>query len=155
MLKNTLVGITILLISLVGLTAGSTSDARDVAEINCLAENIYYEARGEQYLGKVAVANVTMNRVKQDGFPDTVCDVVKQKTGSTCQFSWVCKRLHTREPKVGLQKEVELATAVYYGLVDDVTKGATYFHNVMVRPRWTNQHQQTVQIGKHLFWKAR
>ena len=60
-------------------------------EVDCLAKNIYFEAKGEPRAGKIAVAEVTMNRVKSKQFPRSVCAVVYQKTKGTCQFSWVCE----------------------------------------------------------------
>jgi spore germination cell wall hydrolase CwlJ-like protein len=58
-------------------------------QLLCMAKNIYYEAASESFEGKLAVAQVTMNRVNSKKFPSNVCDVVYQKTGSTYQFSWV------------------------------------------------------------------
>ena len=66
-----------------------TSDAK--REIACLAENIYFEAAHEPENGQLAVAFVTMNRVNSGKFADSICGVVKQKIGSTCQFSWWCE----------------------------------------------------------------
>ena len=80
----------------------TNNDSIDITEAICLATNIYHEARGESYAGKVAVANVTMNRVTSPKFPNTICDVVYQAQtkenwkGNTvpkrnkCQFSWYC-----------------------------------------------------------------
>ena len=61
-------------------------------EMNCLAKNIYFESRDQPYIGRLAVAQVTMNRVKSEEFPDTICDVVTQggERKHRCQFSWYC-----------------------------------------------------------------
>ena len=59
-------------------------------EVECLAQNIYFEAGAEPIAGKIAVATVTLNHVKQ-GFAKTICGVVKQKRNGVCQFSWVCQ----------------------------------------------------------------
>ena len=67
-----------------------TADAKK--QVTCLAENIYFEAAHEPLDGKKAVAFVTFNRV-QSGYADNICDVVQQKTGQTCQFSWYCDNL--------------------------------------------------------------
>ena len=70
-------------------------------EIDCLALNIYREAGIEKTEGKIAVALVTMNRLKNDAFPSSICKVVKQKTTKVCQFSWVCmKRLPSIDQKI-------------------------------------------------------
>ena len=62
-------------------------------EVDCLAENIYHEARTEGTKGQQAVALVTMNRLNNDKFPKKICEVVKQKTNGTCQFSWYCNKV--------------------------------------------------------------
>ena len=65
-------------------------------QIDCLADNIYYESAYEPESGQVAVALVTLNRVNHPAFPKDVCGVVKQKTNSTCQFSWFCMNVHRK-----------------------------------------------------------
>ena len=65
---------------------------RVLREVDCLAKNIYFEAGSESRAGKIAVAEVTMNRVKSREFPRSVCGVVYQKSRNICQFSWVCSR---------------------------------------------------------------
>ena len=62
-----------------------------IREVDCLAQNMYFEAGIESKAGKLAVAEVTMNRVKSSEFPNTVCEVVYQRTKYTCQFSWICE----------------------------------------------------------------
>jgi len=62
-------------------------------QVDCLAENIYYEAGYEPRDGKIAVAMVTLNRVQDPQFPKDICSVVKQKVKSTCQFSWFCEHI--------------------------------------------------------------
>jgi len=66
-----------------------TADAK--TQVECLAENIYFEAGHESDEGKIAVAFVTLNRVNSGRFENNICGVVKQKTGNTCQFSWYCE----------------------------------------------------------------
>ncbi len=61
------------------------------ADMHCLAHAIYYEARGERYVGMLAVANVIMNRVSDPDYPKTVCEVTRQRTRTTCQFEYYCK----------------------------------------------------------------
>ena len=69
------------------------------AELQCLALNIYHEAGAEPYIGKQAVAAVTLNRVKSTSFPTSVCGVVKQRNNKSCQFSWVCQRPNAQPEK--------------------------------------------------------
>lgn len=123
-------------------------------EIDCLANNIYREAGVEESRGMIAVALVTMNRLKTSGFPNTICKVVNQKKNSTCQFSWVCL---SRLPKMDMQiynYVRELATHVFlnHDLIEDFTDGALFYHADYVRPRWKNL-EVTTKIGRHIFYK--
>lgn len=123
-------------------------------QIDCLALNIYREAGIEETQGMLAVALVTMNRVKTQGFPDTVCKVVKQKTDKVCQFSWVCAN---RLPRIDAQiynYTRELATRIFlnHDLIEDFTYGALFYHADYVKPRW-KKLQVTTKIGRHIFYK--
>lgn len=123
-------------------------------EIDCLTQNIYHEAGIEEEEGKIAVALVTMNRVKTEGFPETVCKVVKQKTHKTCQFSWTCLKTLPRVDKQIYNYSRSLAIKVFFNhqIIEDTTQGALFYHANYVRPRWTNLEVTTV-IGKHIFYK--
>lgn len=134
-------------------TVGSGVFDRVEQEINCLAQNIYYEARGESHKGKIAVGFVTLNRVKSDGYPDSVCGVVTQKHKKTCQFSWFCNK---RLPKMKeeLYDDIRvLAEKIYFGELKDITGGATHFHSVSIQPIWANTKRVTAKIGNHLFYR--
>jgi len=137
-----------------------TVDAKQ--QVECLAQNIYYEAGHEPETGQVAVALVTLNRVKDGRFADDICSVVKQKTRVAhigdryvvCQFSWFCE---TRKP---IKQEVydrvmRVALYVYanYEMINDVTHGALYYHADYVNPRW--KLTKTVTIGRHIFYKEK
>jgi spore germination cell wall hydrolase CwlJ-like protein len=126
----------------------------DQREIDCLALNIYREAGIEEAQGKVAVALVTMNRLKADGFPNTVCKVVKQKTHKVCQFSWVCmNKLPSIDEKIYNYSKA-LATRVFlnHDLIEDFTEGALFYHADYVKPGW-KRLQVTTKIGRHIFYK--
>lgn len=123
-------------------------------EIDCLATNMYHESRGEGTRGIIAVANVTMNRLKSSKYPETVCSVVNQKVKSTCQFSWVCEQNIKIRNYVKYLEIRRLAERVYNGKVKDITKGATHFHNSNVFPSWASQLVHTTRIGNHLFYKT-
>lgn len=112
------------------------------SEIGCMAQNIYHEARGESFAGKLAVANVTMNRVHSGIFPNTVCDVVYQRG----QFSWV-SRLNAK--KHVPEEYHELAKHVIIGQRADNTNGSLFFANKHVKVR----RKQTTRIGNHIFYK--
>ena len=122
-------------------------------QVDCLAQNIYYEAGWEPEQGKVAVAMVTMNRLQQsERFGKDICSVVKQKVNSTCQFSWFCEgKKHVTNNFVYNQAR-EIAVYVYanYDKMHDITKGALYYHADYVRPGW--KLRRTVVIGRHIFY---
>lgn len=129
-------------------------------QVSCLAENIYFEAASESLLGKAAVAFVTLNRVVSGNFANTICGVVYQKIQGVCQFSWYCdpniankKLTIKRTPLYNDIKSLALEIIIYYPLLDDITKGATYFHNNTVNPGW--RLQKTGQIGNHVFYRNR
>lgn len=132
-------------------------------QVDCLAQNIYFEAGNEHDTGKVAVAMVTLNRVASGNYADDICSVVYQRTRNAenktvCQFSWTCQvkemtnRLTIRD--TSMYNEIrELSVRVYmnYGKIDDVTKGATYYHADYVNPGWNLP--KTTKIGRHIFYK--
>lgn len=125
-------------------------------EVECLAQNIYYEAAGEPRLGWLAVASVTMNRLISGNYASSVCGVVHQKTGSTYQFSWVGMRKRLSSINEEVYNEVlEVATTMYlnYDPSWDVTKGATFYHADYVNPGW--KHQKVKKIGRHIFYRSK
>lgn len=125
-------------------------------DVECLARNIYFESRGEGEKGMKSVAYTTLNRVKHNRFPASVCGVVKAKKKGTCQFSWVCsseKKIRNRE-----KYEEILALAVHilytYSPDRDPTKGATHFHSVSVSPKWDfSKMRRTAKVGRHVFYR--
>lgn len=141
----------ILLCSSVVVTSGVFDRVEE--EIECLAQNIYYEARGEPKKGKIAVGHVTLNRVKNKNYPDSVCEVVTQKYKSTCQFSWFCMPKLPRIREELYADIRRLAENIYYGEIKDVTNGATHFHSVNVYPVWAETKRVTAQIGNHIFYR--
>ena len=81
-------------------------------QVDCLADNIYYEAGHEPHDGKVAVALVTLNRLQDPRYPKDICSVVKQKVRSTCQFTWFCEKKKTAKEEVYSQAR-QVALHVY------------------------------------------
>ena len=124
-------------------------------QVDCLADNIYYEAGWEPEEGKQAVAFVTLNRVQDERFGKDICSVVKQKTNSTCQFSWFCEGKKAIRNMFVYNEAREIAVYVYanYENMRDVTKGALYYHADYVNPRW--KLEKTTKIGRHIFYKER
>lgn len=146
---------------------------RTSPEVECLAKNIYFEARGEPPIGQIAIINVTLNRVASDKFPDTICDVVKQARHSKwwkehhnrevpvrnrCQFSWYCDGLPDEPQDLEAYEEAHtLARAVSYSgfRMVDITNGALHYHAVYVNPYWAEHMTVTRTIGKHVFYASR
>ena len=131
-------------------------------ERECLAENVYFEARGQGQAGWVAVAQVTLNRVQDTRFPNTICEVVKQgltyESGhpikNKCQFSWFCdgKSDDPEDSKTWVQC-LTLARNILQGAYGDITEGATHYHSVYVNPYWADSLNETVVINEHIFYK--
>ena len=128
-------------------------------EIDCLTENIFHEAAYEPRDGQIAVALVTLNRVKSNVFPDTVCGVVHQKTSFynrvVCQFSWLCegkKNLTDKHQSVyNSVRDVALYVYFNHAVIEDLTQGAIYYHADYVSPGWSRL-KKTTQIGRHIFY---
>ena len=129
--------------------ASDEAHAASKDEKVCMALNIYHEARGEGFEGMMAVASVTMNRVKSSAYPASVCKVVYQHK----QFSWV---LDTRvNPVVRLTPEImQIAKLAVTGNLVDMTRGATHFHTTKIKPYWAKHKKKTVVIGNHIFYKS-
>jgi N-acetylmuramoyl-L-alanine amidase len=133
-------------------TAGGVKTAIADRNVRCLAENVYYEARGESLKGQVAVAKVTLNRL-DEGYANSVCGVVKQG----CQFSWVCNNMIRRpfgdawSQAVG----VALVTLNEKQQIEDPTNGASHFHATYIKwqPGWRRVRESVRQIGNHVFYR--
>jgi spore germination cell wall hydrolase CwlJ-like protein len=131
-------------------------------EVHCLAENIYFEARSESTAGRMAVALVTLNRVKDERFPNTICGVVKQTkyypSGRidlhSCQFSWYCDGKPDTIADKNCYKDILLIAEVMYAYeTEDFTRGALWYHNTKVKPKWSMVYTNTVSIDNHIFYK--
>lgn len=130
-------------------------------QVQCLADNIYFEARGEPVAGQIAVAMVTLNRVRSPRFPSSICQVVKQESNSTCQFSWRCEGKGGTAHRASYEYQAirRLAVDLYVNIHrhKDVTRGATFYHATYVSVRRLGRVniQKTTQIGRHIFYKER
>lgn len=122
------------------------------ADVRCLAENIAYEAPSEPYQGKLAVATVTMNRVKSSSFPKTVCDVVYQRSSKGCQFSWVCQKRRSINPVLYAQTEHIARRVLFLGLREPMIGNALFYHATYVSPTWSRERRFIAQIGAHIFY---
>lgn len=122
----------------------------------CLAEALYFEARGETVKGQFAVAEVILNRVESERFPNTPCSVIRQGTGRKyqCQFTYTCDgRKEVIAEKQAYERVAKVARLAMDGAAENLTDGATYYHTTAVRPSWARRFTQTAKIGVHLFYR--
>lgn len=133
------------------------------AEVECLAQNIFFEAKGESDTGKLAVALVTLNRSKSELYPTNLCKIVRERNRKTCQFTWWCSaKLRNKATLYSYSKKekkmfdnirkIALYAFMHYDEIVDITHGAMYYHANYVNPKWKFA-SKTVQIGKHIFYK--
>ena len=153
------------------------SETNDTRAIECLALNMYHEARNQGSAGLLAVTAVVFNRVNDKRFPNTVCEVIEQgptreswKTKQTpdpsdakfypiknrCQFSWYC------DGRSDIPKEIDtytrlltIARSIVYNKIAfiDITDGALFYHAEYVSPSWSKTKQKTAKIGVHIFYR--
>lgn len=128
-------------------------------QLECLARNIYYEAGRENFEGKVAVAQVTMNRSHSNQFPQDICAVVYQRTVAydrvICQFSWYCEGNHrTRviDPDAYAESYRVAKLVLLEGFRLDILRQAMYYHADYVNPKWNRT--RVAKIGRHIFYKG-
>ena len=143
----------------------------DPLEIECVAKNMYFEARSEGTAGVYAVTNVVFNRMNSQKFPNTACEVIEQAKYSTwwlkekgklvplknaCQFSWFCdgksdeiKDVKSYNDYLDLSRYM----IVQKGSILDITDGATFYHADYVKPKWRLSKHRTVVVGRHIFYK--
>ena len=128
-------------------------DSNDKRQIQCLAENTYFEAGNQSAKGKIAVNNVVMNRVNDPHgrFGKNACAVVSQKTKGTCQFSWKCMGGMKIRSMEQFAESRRIAEQVYLGNIGDITNGAKFYHATYVNPRWNLK--RITQIGQHIFYR--
>lgn len=125
---------------------------------DCLIQNVYHEARGEPLRGRESVAWVTLNRVLDKRWPNTICDVVRQVTRKgnrkVSQFSWygVKSIISEKEAYEEISKMVD-SILLRYDNLNDPTKGATHFHTTKVNPKWASKLVKVKTVGRHIFYK--
>ncbi len=151
------------------LEAGLFKRDRLERQHGCLAAALYFEARGEDRMGQIAVGQVILNRVRARAYPDTICKVVWQNAHrmNACQFSFTCDgkpdRPKNRELwddiKILAAEMLSLPTATRYPMgkppqtnLDHRTRWATHYHATYVTPGWSNKLERTRKIGRHVFY---
>ena len=135
------------------------ADAFSAKEQKCLAEAVYFEARGESVRGQAAVAQVVLNRVRNPAYPNTICNVVYQNTNwiNHCQFSFACDgRKHRVTEMAHWKVAQQVAKAVSAGQIwlPDVGS-ATHYHAIYVHPNWAHTMIKVNKIGLHVFYRTR
>lgn len=125
--------------------------------LTCLSRTIYWEAKGGGKADMEAVANVVLNRTGHNGFPDTVCGVVKQgQAQKHCQFSWWCDgRSDQVEEKNRYDLAKEIARRALNQQLTDRTRGAMYFHDRHASPGWAKTYIRTAETDEFVFYKPR
>ena len=126
-------------------------------QLACLTKNIYYEAGGEPFEGKVAVAQVTLNRTMNSDFPNDVCQVIYQKNKVyekvLCQFSWVCQATSPRP--INMREWAESQSVAQKVLLEGFRlpslENALYFHGDYINPGW--KRTKVAHIGRHIFYR--
>lgn len=138
-------------------TSGVTLQLRE-KQLECLTRNIYFEAGKESFEGKVAVAQVTLNRAESGLFPSDICKVVYQKNvfmeKVVCQFSWYCEtnaKTKPMHPEVYDECYSVAKKVLLEGFRLDILNDALYYHATYVSPGW--KKQKITKIGNHIFYK--
>jgi spore germination cell wall hydrolase CwlJ-like protein len=128
-------------------------------DLECLAENVYFEARGEPLAGQYAVAEVTLNRTHARNFPRTICAVVHEtrwdpvRRRHTPDFSWTALGAVTPEDGPAWRQAMAVANAVYDDLIPPLVPEALYYHATSVRPDWARGRRAIATIGNHIFYR--
>jgi spore germination cell wall hydrolase CwlJ-like protein len=132
-------------------------------EMWCMAQNIYYEARGSNRADRMAVADVVLNRVNDVRYPNSICAVVQQgkknADGSmrrnACQFSWYCdgKSDWPKDEDAWIDAQLIAYNLIKYQQGRGLTEGSTHYHATYVKPRWARDLQLIGRIGVHIFYR--
>jgi spore germination cell wall hydrolase CwlJ-like protein len=136
--------------------AAAPAKSERASELDCLAQAVYFEARGESARGQAAVATVIMNRVKSPKFPKTVCGVVYQGAShrNGCQFSFACDGAAERVvERAAWRRARAVAARVLSGAVLRDVGSATHFHATGVDPQWGPRMMRVAQVGLHVFYR--
>ena len=135
-------------------------------DIYCIAQNIYFEAGNQPLAGKIAVAQVVINRTNHPNYPTTMCDVIYQAKWkenwlgnlvpirNQCQFSWFCDgKSDDPVDSPTWMNSLKVAADVVQGRYGDITEGSTHYHSIYVNPYWADSLNETLVINEHIFYK--
>jgi len=132
---------------------------RRVDDLQCLAENIYFEARGEPLDGQYAVAEVTLNRTHSRNFPHSVCAVVHEahwdvtRRRFVADFSWTELGESVATDGVAWKQALAVASAAYDDRHELLVPGALFYHAINVQPAWAKTKKPLATIGNHIFYR--
>ncbi len=132
---------------------------RRANDLECLAENVYFEARGEPLNGQYAVAEVTLNRIRADNFPHTVCGVVHETRWNpsrgrlVADFSWTEQGGLSPEDGPAWKQAMAVAVAVYDDMHEPLVPDALFYHATNVHPEWSRFRKAVATIGNHIFYR--
>ncbi len=132
---------------------------RRESDLQCLAENVYFEARGEPIAGQYAVAEVTLNRTRTANFPHTVCAVVHERRWDpsrrryVADFSWTEFGELSADDGPAWKRAMDVANAVYDDVHDPIVPGALFYHSTSIRPGWSRTRTAIATIGNHVFYR--
>ena len=149
--------------------AKNIEDKFSAQEHECLAMNIYYEARGSNLADKAGVADVVLNRVQDTRYPNTVCEVVHQgkpkpswkdpnvmvMVRNACQFSWYCDGKSDNPQDEDRWNEAQLIAwnMLEHNKFRGISEGATHYHATYVNPSWARTLQQVGRLGAHIYYR--
>jgi spore germination cell wall hydrolase CwlJ-like protein len=125
-------------------------------QMSCLAEALYFEARGEPIKGQLAVGEVILNRVEDTRYPSSICKVVNQGTGRrfACQFTYTCdgklETVHERKP---YEMALKIAKILLTTHERKLTRGSTHYHSNYVNPKWSKKFERVAKFGRHIFYR--
>ena len=125
-------------------------------QMSCLAEALYFEARGEPIKGQLAVGEVILNRVEDTRYPNSICKVVNQGTGRrfACQFTYTCdgklETVHERKP---YEMALKIAKILMTTHDRKLTRGSTHYHSNYVNPKWSKKFERVAKFGRHIFYR--
>ena len=160
--------IILLCIPLVCTAVAGINISSDSKDIECLAKNIYFEARNDNLAGQVAITDVVLNRVLNASYPNDICEVVYQGPQDSrgnmirnkCQFSWYCDGKSDKIPYPSINdswwRAMNLASDMYYNdAYRGITEGSTHYHASYVDPAWSKDLQLVGRIGAHIFYRKK
>ena len=125
-------------------------------QMSCLAEALYFEARGESIQGQLAVGEVVLNRVEDPRFPNSICKVINQGTGRrfACQFTYTCDgKLETIHERKAYEVSLKIAKILMTTHERNLTKGSTHYHSNYVNPKWSRKFKRVAKYGRHIFYR--